>query len=207
MANNDSVLPLYVPDTDELEEVVFIINVTMILKKNRYQSWLHGRTVQWPTTWYLLAWPSKFELSGQIMNTLVRILEYTLEIQPQTEVGAQSMPNLWPIHGQSMANLWPIHSQSMPIPIHAQSVQKPISILHQAPIKSFQYYESLGFPAPLESEHLMKVPGCSISKQAQFSFENSLEILCFWCRLTGVATASKYSARLKHFQIIHTLQC
>ena len=119
--------------------------------------------MQWPTTWYLLAWPSKFELSGQIMNTLVRILEYTLEIQPQTEVGAQSMPNLWPIHGQSM-----------PIPIHAQSVQKPISILIQAPIKSFQYYESLGFPAPLESEHLMKVPGCSISKQ--FSFENSLEI-------------------------------
>ena len=33
LANNDSVLPLYVPDTDELEEVVFIINVTIILKK------------------------------------------------------------------------------------------------------------------------------------------------------------------------------
>ena len=33
LAKHDSVLPLYVPDTYELEEVVFIINVTMILKK------------------------------------------------------------------------------------------------------------------------------------------------------------------------------
>ena len=71
--------------------------------------------MQWPTTWYLLAWPSKFELSGQIMNTLVRILEYTLEIQPQTEVGAQSMANPFPIRSKTHKYSHPGSDQIVPV--------------------------------------------------------------------------------------------
>ena len=54
MANNDSVLPLYVPDTDELEEV-FTLAADHNNSKNRFQFWSPGRTVQWQTTWYPLA--------------------------------------------------------------------------------------------------------------------------------------------------------
>jgi len=97
LANNDSILPLYIPDTEELEEVSILV------------------------TWEDCAMADYIVSSG-----LARILEYTLEIQPMTE----------------------------------------------APIKSFQYYESLGFPSPLESDHMLKVPG-----------------------VTGIGSGSKYSAR------------
>ena len=60
LANNDSVLPLYVPDTDELEEVFFPAEDNDN-SQNRFQSWSPGRTVQWLTTWYLLALPGEIE--------------------------------------------------------------------------------------------------------------------------------------------------
>ena len=56
---------------------------------NRFQFWSPGRTVRWLTTWYLMALPGDFESPQQMLSRItlaLRILEYTLEIQPETEV-------------------------------------------------------------------------------------------------------------------------
>ena len=88
MANNDSVLPLYVPDTDELEEVFLS---TWKLQQFHQQvsilvTWEDCAMADYMVSNGLARWLWITQQMLSWITLALRILEYTLEIQPETEV-------------------------------------------------------------------------------------------------------------------------